>query len=39
MKHSTLFAEMQENGEAERLGYHDPMELRADFPTFFYAQV
>lgn len=39
MKQARLFAEMQENGEAERLGYHDPAELRADFPTFFYSQV
>lgn len=39
MKQARLFAEMLENGDAERLGYHDPEELRVDFPTFFYRQV
>ncbi len=39
MKQARLFAEMQENGDAERLGYHHPEELRSDFPTFFYRQV
>lgn len=39
MKQARLFAEFQETGEASRLGYHNPAELRADFPTFFYGQV
>jgi hypothetical protein len=39
MKQARLFAEFKENGEAERLGYANPAELRADFPTFFYRQV
>lgn len=39
MKQARLFAELEENGEARRLGYSDPAELRADFPTFFYSQV
>jgi hypothetical protein len=39
MKQARLFAELQETGEAERLGYDSPATLRADFPTFFYRQV
>ena len=39
MKQARLFAELEETGEAKRLGYHNPAELRADFPTFFYRQV
>lgn len=39
MKQSRLFAEFKETGEAERLGYASPAELRSDFPTFFYRQV
>ena len=39
MKHARLFAEFRETGEAERLGYDNPAELRADFPEFFYRQV
>lgn len=39
MKQARLFVELEETGEAERLGYHNPAELRADFPTFFYKQV
>ena len=39
MKQARLFMELQETGEARRLGYHNPAELRADFPTFFYGQV
>ncbi len=38
-KHTRLFAELEENGEAERLGYGSPTALRDDFPAFFYAQV
>lgn len=39
MKLARLFAEFKETGEADRLGYDNPDELRADFPTFFYRQV
>ncbi|MDZ7670177.1 MAG: metal-dependent phosphohydrolase [Gammaproteobacteria bacterium] len=39
MKQARLFAEFKETGEASRLGYDNPAELRADFPTFFYRQV
>ncbi len=39
MKQARLFAELKETGEADRLGYANPAELRADFPTFFYGQV
>ncbi|MEQ8859611.1 MAG: hypothetical protein RIC56_13275 [Pseudomonadales bacterium] len=39
MKQARLFAELKETGEADRLGYSNPAELRADFPDFFYAQV
>lgn len=39
MKQARLFAEFRETGEAGRLGYANPAELRADFPTFFYSQV
>lgn len=39
MKQARLFAELTETGEAERLGYDNPAELRADFPEFFYRQV
>jgi hypothetical protein len=39
MKQARLFVELEETGEAKRLGYHNPAELRADFPSFFYRQV
>jgi len=39
MKQARLFAELRETGEAERLGYASPAELRSDFPSFFYRQV
>ncbi len=39
LKQARLFAEFKETGEAERLGYDSPAELRSDFPTFFYRQV
>ena len=39
MKQARLFLELEETGEARRLGYRNPAELRADFPTFFYGQV
>jgi hypothetical protein len=39
MKQARLYVELEETGEAERLGYRNPAELRADFPTFFYRQV
>ena len=38
-KLSRLYAEFVETGEAERLGYADSAELRADFPEFFYSHV
>ena len=38
-KQARLFWEFQETGEAARLGYNNPAELRADFPEFFYGQV
>lgn len=39
MKQARLFVEMVETGDAERLGYQNPAELRANFPTFFYRHV
>ena len=39
MKQARLFSEFHETGEAQRLGYQNAAELRADFPTFFYRQV
>jgi hypothetical protein len=39
MKQARLFSEFHETGEAQRLGYENAAELRADFPTFFYRQV
>lgn len=39
MKQARLFAELAETGEAGRLGYTNPAELRSDFPSFFYGQV
>lgn len=38
-KLSRLYAEFVETGEAERMGFNNPGELRAGFPDFFYAQV
>jgi len=38
-KQARLFWEFQETGEAARLGYTNPAELRADFPEFFYERV
>lgn len=38
-KLSRLYMEFVETGEAERLGYSNPAELRGGFPKFFYAQV
>jgi hypothetical protein len=38
-KLSRLYTEFVETGEAERLGYANPSELREDFPEFFYEQV
>ena len=38
-KQAKLFWEFQETGEAARLGYTNPAELRADFPEFFYERV
>ena len=38
-KLSRLYAEFVETGEAARLGYKNPGELRAGFPNFFYEQV
>jgi hypothetical protein len=38
-KQAMLFWEFQETGEAARLGYGNPAELRADFPEFFYERV
>ncbi len=38
-KQARLFWEFQETGEAARLGYSNPAELRADFPEFFYERV
>jgi hypothetical protein len=38
-KVSGLYAEFLETGEAERLGYRNADELRADFPEFFHQQV
>ncbi|MEZ5558868.1 MAG: hypothetical protein R3E86_10065 [Pseudomonadales bacterium] len=39
MKHPRLFAEFSETGEAARLGYDSALDLRRDFPEFFYTQV
>jgi hypothetical protein len=38
-KLSKLFMEFTETGEAERLGYNNPGELRGDYPTFFFERV
>lgn len=38
-KMSRLFSEFVETGEATRLKYANPAELRAGFPDFFYSQV
>jgi hypothetical protein len=38
-KLSRLFMEFTETGEAERLGYNNPGELRAEYPTFFFERV
>ena len=38
-KLSRLYAEFVETGEAARMGFNNPGELRAGFPDFFYAQV
>lgn len=38
-KLSRLFSEFVETGEAERLRYANPAELREGFPDFFYSQV
>jgi len=38
-KLSRLYTEFVETGEAERLGYANPMELKEDYPEFFYNQV
>ncbi|HEY5647426.1 MAG TPA: hypothetical protein VIS76_15860 [Pseudomonadales bacterium] len=38
-KLSRLYSEFVETGEAQRLGYANPAELRNDFPEFFYGQV
>lgn len=38
-KLSRLYTEFVETGEAERLHYANPAELRSDFPKFFYEQV
>ncbi len=34
-----LFAEFQENGDAERMGYANPGHLRSTYPAFFYQKV
>lgn len=38
-KLSRLFSEFVETGEAERLHYANPAELRSGYPDFFYSQV
>lgn len=38
-KLSRLYAEFVETGEAQRMGFTNPGELRAGFPHFFYEQV
>jgi hypothetical protein len=38
-KLAKLFTEFVETGEADRLGYQNALELKADFPEFFYDQV
>ena len=38
-KLSRLFAEFTETGEANRLGFDNPKQLRAGFPAFFYNNV
>jgi hypothetical protein len=38
-KLAKLFTEFVETGEAERLGYHNALELKVGFPEFFYDQV
>ena len=35
-KLSKLFIEFKETGEAKRLGFHNPAELRATYPKFFW---
>jgi len=34
-----LYAEFQENGDAERMGYTNPGHLRSTYPAFFYQKV
>lgn len=34
-----LFAEFQENGDAERMGYANPGHLRSTYPAFFYQKI
>lgn len=38
-KMAKLFTEFVETGEAQRLGYENPQDLKNGFPEFFYAQV
>lgn len=38
-KLARLFSEFAETGEAERLGYRNPGELRAAYPAFFFERV
>jgi hypothetical protein len=38
-KLSKLYTEFLETGEAERLGYENASELRAEYPSFFFEQV
>ncbi|MFV2090905.1 MAG: hypothetical protein ACC642_09615, partial [Pseudomonadales bacterium] len=38
-KLSRLYTEFVETGEADRLGYGNPAELRERYPEFFYEQV
>ena len=38
-KLSRLYVEFSETGEAERLGYENAGELRADYPSFFFERV
>ncbi len=38
-KTAKLFSEFVETGEAQRLGYENPQELKNGFPEFFYDQV
>ncbi len=39
LKLARLFAELEETGEAYRLGYHNPADVKAAIPKFFYRQV